>query len=284
MKTSKAVHRPLTLTSPIVKGADVTALQTAIKAGFAHYKIDWLPVTIDGELGPQTIHAARFYTWVIGLGKGHREPIQKRRTIAEATQKLIRDLGKRSKADRRRAKRRQPHLARIREAQDTGTKALVSYAHDFEGVTEDPPGSNSGPLVHRNGKVGGITFWEKYFGLPACYWCGCWAGYVAKAIGKAKGLTGVLTYGPDIIADAQLHRNGLVAVPAAQSRAGDLPVYWGGEHIGLCVGLPRGGCLNTIEGNTSSDDAGDQSNGGGVFPKHRPFSDVTVVARPLYKP
>jgi hypothetical protein len=149
-------------------------------------------------------------------------------------------------------------------------------------VTENPAGSNSGPDVTRDGKKGGVSFWERYFGLPACYWCGCFAGFCAKAIGKAK-LTGVLTYGPDIIADANSHRNGLVAVPADESRGGDLPVYWGGEHIGLCVGPPSNGCLNTIEGNTSSDSSASQSNGGGVFPKHRPFSDVTVVARPLYR-
>lgn len=277
----KAVHQPLHLTSPLAKGPDVRALQSAVKKGLVHYKVDWLPMTIDGEFGRQTLRAARFYAWILGLGGEHRKALKKNAAVPAATQTLLRNPEKRSRRERRRSERRRPQLAKIRRRQDEGAKAAVAYAHAFLGTTENPAGSNSGPDITRNGNKGGISFWERYFKLPACYWCGCFAGFVAKAIGKAK-LTGILTYGPDIIADANGHRNGLIAVPASESRGGDIPVYWGGEHIGFCVGPPSDGHLHTIEGNTSSDNAGDQSNGGGVFEKHRPFSDVTCVARPLY--
>lgn len=278
----KAVHRRLHLTSPMSDGPDVRALQEAIKAGLARHKVDWLPLAVDGKFGRQTLRAARFYAWILGLGTQHRKAIKERDSIPKETQRLLRNPSERSGRERRRARRRQPRLVKIRKHQDEGAKAAVAYAKAMVGVTENPAGSNSGPEVTRKGRRGGITLWERFFGLPACYWCGCFAGYCAKAIGQAA-LTGVLTYGPDIIADAQSHRNGLVAVPASQSRPGDLFVYWGGEHIGFCVAKAVGGVVNAVEGNTSSDAAASQSNGGGVFPKQRAFSDVTVVARPLYR-
>jgi hypothetical protein len=281
----KAVHRSLHLTSPLAKGLDVRALQSSVKKGLAHYEVGWLPLAIDGDrknggLGRQTIHAAGFYAWILGAPNSTRRKI-KNGTLTQAVQKVLRNPEQRGRAWRTRARLRKNRLAKIRKAQDEGAKAAVAYAKSMLGVTENPAGSNSGPTITRDGKKGGVSFWEAAFGLGACYWCGCFAGYVAKFIGGAK-LTGTLTYGPDIIADAQAHRNGLVAVSAADSRAGDIPVYWGGEHIGFCVGPPREGCLHTIEGNTSSDSGSSQSNGGGVFEKHRPFSDATVIARPLY--
>jgi hypothetical protein len=282
---AKAVHRSLHLGSPITKGLDIEELQVALKAFFAKHKIDWLPVTVDGELGPQTLHAARFATWVLGLGGGHREPIQKRNVITEATQRLIRHPEKRSQVEKLRAKRRQPRLAKIRKAQTEGPAAAVAYARSFVGTTESPAGSNTGPIVHNDkGQPGGVSFWEAYWGLGACYWCLCFASYCAKAIGGAK-ISGNCTYSVAIEGYARNHENGWVQVPISEARPGDISIWkFEGpdalsDHGELVV---ANGVAEDVGGNTSSDDGGSQSNGGGVFAKHRDLSQCSMVARPLY--
>lgn len=285
----KAVHRPLTLATPIAKGPDVKDLQQHLKAGLALAAVDWLPVKVDGELGPQTIYAARFYTWVLGLGKGHRESIQKRHTIAEATQKLIRNPGERSKAEVRRAKSRRTHLAKIRKAQDEGAKAAVAYARSFIGTTENPAGSNTGPTLHNaKGQPGGVSFWEAYWGLGACFWCLCFASYCAKAIGGAA-ISGNCTYSVAIEGYARNHENGFIEVAYADRKPGDQTIWkFEGpdalsDHGELYVGNDQ-----DVGGNTSSE-GGSQSNGGGVFLKTlgsdtRPLSELSMLVRPLYKP
>jgi hypothetical protein len=47
------------------------------------------------------------------------------------------------------------------------------------------------------------------------------------------------------------------------------------------VGPTVNGMVHTVEGNTSSS-TGSQNNGGGVYERRRPVSDVAVIARPEY--
>jgi hypothetical protein len=285
MPDGKAVHRQLHLTSPLAHGADVRALQGAIKKGLAHYKIDWLPLNVDGQLGKQTIHAAKFYAWVLGLSGRHRTRI-KGGTITMAAQRLLRSPSSRSRRDRLRAARRKGRLSKIRKAQSEGPKAAVAYARSFVGTTEDPPGSNTGPTITRNGKLGGVSFWEAYWGLGACFWCLCFACYCVKAIGGAA-ISGVCVNAAEIERMAKAHTNGWVAVPLSECRAGDIVLccFDGSgvpDHGELAVGPIVGGLTDDVGGNTSSDDTGSQSNGGGVFAKDRAVEVVTCIARPLY--
>lgn len=289
----KTVHRPLVLTSPAPEGEDIRELQEALEALFDHQKIDWLPVTVDGELGPQTIHATRFATWVLGLGSGHRRPIQKRHAIAEATQRLIRNPEKRSRVERLRAKKRQPRLRAIRKAQQDGPAAAVAYARACIGITESPYGSNKGPLTHVtvNGKrlPAGITFWESYWGLPACFWCLCFASYCAKAIGGAR-ISGNCCYSVAIEGYARNHENGWVQVPRGQARPGDISIWkFNGPNAASDHGelVVEAGVTEDVGGNTGDDTGGSQSNGGGVFAKSVPgptrsVSQLSMVVRPLY--
>lgn len=53
-------------------------------------------------------------------------------------------------------------------------------------------------------------------------------------------------------------------------------------HTGIATGPTHGGHVPTVDGNTSSDDAGDQENGGGVFPKNRSLGVVIGAGRPDY--
>lgn len=278
------VQRPLRLTTRLTDGPDVRALQEMLRAGFEHYKIDWLPLSVDGQFGPQTLHAARFYSWVLGLGNGHRGDVKKG-TLPKATQRLIRNPEKRSRVERLRAKRRQKRLVKIRKAQSEGPAAAVAYARSFIGTTENPAGSNIGP-THKNskGQPGGVSFWESYWGLGACYWCLCFASYCAKAIGGAR-IAGNCTYSVAIEGYARNHENGWVQVSIAQARPGDISIWkFDGpsspsDHGELVV---ANGVAEDVGGNTSSDNTGSQSNGGGVFNKHRDLSQCSMVARPLY--
>lgn len=282
--TPSPPRRPLALTSPLTDGPDVRGLQEALKAGLEHYKIDWLPLSVDGDFGPQTLHAARFFSWVIGLGGRHRKKI-KQGIVTEATQVLLRNPEKRSAIERARAKRRQPRLRKIRKAQSEGPAAAVAYARSFIGTTESPAGSNSGP-THTNakGQRGGVTFWEAYWGLGPCFWCLCFASYCAKAIGGAR-ISGNCCFSVAIEGYARNHENGWVQVPISEARPGDISIWkFNGpsapsDHGELVV---ANGVSEDVGGNTSSDNSGSQSNGGGVFAKHRDLSQCSMVVRPLY--
>jgi hypothetical protein len=281
----KAVHRPLHLTSPLAHGEDVETLQRQIRKGLRHHKADWIPVAVDGQLGRQTIHAATFLAWIYGMSEKHRRTM-KGGTLTKAAQHLLRVPADRSRVDRLRAKRRQKRLRQIRRSQHEGPKAAVAYAKAFIGTTENPAGSNSGPTITRDGKKGGISFWEGYFGLGACFWCLCFASYCVKAIGRAK-VSGVLVNAAEIERMARAHTNGLVAVPIDECRLGDyvLCCFDGTgvpDHGELAAGPIHDGLTDDVGGNTSSDNSGSQANGGGVFPKGRDLGVVTCIARPLY--
>lgn len=281
---SRAVSRPLHLTTPLSAGPDIKALQESLKALLEHFKIDWLPLHVDEQLGPQTLHAARFLSWVLGLGRGHRKAI-KSGVIPKATQELLRNPEKRSRLERRQQKRRQTRLAKIRKAQTEGPAAAVAYARSFIGTTESPSGSNTGPS-HRNakGQEGGVTFWESFWNLPACFWCLCFACYAVKAIGGAR-ISGSGSFSVAIEGYARNHENGWIEVRREDARPGDVAMFkFAGpsapsDHGELVV---EHGVAEDVGGNTSSDNSGSQSNGGGVFAKHRDLSQLSMVCRPLY--
>lgn len=295
MATKKAApkrasaHRGLHLVSPLMHGPDVEALQAALKKGMEHHKIDWLPLSVDGKFGPQTVHAARFYSWVLGLGKGHREPIQKRHTVTAATQKLIRNPEKRSKVERARAKRRQPRLAKIRKAQSEGPAAAVAGARACIGITESPAGSNTGPdrTITVLGKrvVVGVSAFQKRWGLAGVYWCLCFACFWLAWAG-AK-ISGNVAYSVAIEEYARAHTNGFVQVRYEDRLPGDLMIWkFDGPNSPSDHGEMYVGDDQDVGGNTSPED-GDQANGGGVFPKTlgsdtRPLSELSMVVRPLY--
>lgn len=290
----KEVHRPLALVSPLMQGEDVHQLQLGLDSLLDHYKIDWLPLHADGVLGPQTLHAARFLTWVIGLGKGHREPIQKRHVITQATQRLLRSPEHRSRVERTRAKRRSRRLAKIRHRQESGTAGTVAYARACVGITESPAGSNRGPdrFVEVDGKrvPAGVSMFQLKFGLDGVYWCLCFASFSAIEHGGAK-ISGNVAYSVAIESYARLHENGFVQVRLEDARPGDFTI-WGfdgasapSDHGELVVEVANGP-KEDVGGNTSSE-GGSQSNGGGVFAKQlgsstRPLADLRMVVRPLY--
>ena len=73
----------------------------------------------------------------------------------------------------------------------------------------------------------------------------------------------------------------IVVVAAKDAQAGDFCIFWGGKHIGMLRTAKKWLRFwwQTVEGNTSSDVAGDQANGGEVCNKHRSAGDVTAFVR-----
>jgi hypothetical protein len=131
--------------------------------------------------------------------------------------------------------------------------------------------------------VVGVSAFERYWGLGACYWCLCFACYWVKQAGGK--ISGNCTYSVAIEGYARNHENGWIEVRLEDARPGDVSIWkFDGpnapsDHGELVV---EDGVAEDVGGNTSSDNTGSQSNGGGVFPKHRDLSQLSMVARPLY--
>jgi hypothetical protein len=168
---------------------------------------------------------------------------------------------------------------KIRRAKrDDGPKKAVAYLRSKIGTVESPPGSNDGGLIRKWWSWLGYTF-----PVP---WCGCLAGFAAiKKGGAAIAAKLRLGFTPYIVEDARANRNGLRAVSAADAQLGDLAVFdfngGGADHVGVCTGPVVNGLITTIDGNTSGP-GGSQADGGGVFERTRPVSQVICFARPDY--
>jgi hypothetical protein len=124
-----------------------------------------------------------------------------------------------------------------------------------------------------------VTDWYGIRG-PWCAMLLSWCGVVAGSKAFAKGTrppsglhwgSGTYAYVPFIVSDARFGANGLQVVSAANVKRGDIVCFdWDGgvaDHTGFFDAWvdKAGGYFKTVEGNTSPDDSGNQSNGGGIF-------------------
>ncbi len=118
-------------------------------------------------------------------------------------------------------------------------------------------------------------------GVPYCAmfvsWCFAQAGATFPGYPSA--------YCPDIVSAGYAAG----ATPYNEdARPGDLVLFdWQGDgeadHVGIVESNhPESSTMTTIEGNTSSGDAGSQSNGGGVYRRERPYGSIRCVVRPDY--
>jgi hypothetical protein len=111
-------------------------------------------------------------------------------------------------------------------------------------------------------------------------WCFAQAGLSALvAASTPKGFS----YCPEGLSWFQ--RKGQI-VNKYQGQPGDIVFFsWSGhtaEHVGIIVAASKDG-ITTMEGNTSADHKmGSQSNGDGVWLRHRPYLNVMAIARPAY--
>lgn len=152
----------------------------------------------------------------------------------------------------------------------TRTERATRRLEHEVGVTEHPPGSNLGPRVEQYQAV--IGKWAH-----GEAWCASfqswgeveegWRGFISAAVaGWAEA--------------ARKGTDGLQSIPKYAIRRGDLLCYGPNEHIGRVTRvLIPGVMFRTIEGNTSFDRSGSQSNGGCVAAKTRYAVWVTTAIR-----
>lgn len=161
-----------------------------------------------------------------------------------------------------------------------GAKKALTWELAQVGTTETPYGSNRGPLV---------SAWQKVFGIDGEPWCGAFQGNGLMRANVAVDRS--IVYVPSIITNGKAALAGMrLVIPIAFARAGDLVCFdWNYDGVFDHVGMVRKdydgkGTLYTVEGNTSFDTAGDQSNGGCVALKARAVTgggNLTIV-RPRY--
>jgi hypothetical protein len=208
------------------------------------------------------------------LEERERELDREIRQLLAEDDKVAEELGQRRERRHKVTEKLKKVRKALEDAKQSGGGAAVKWALSQQGVTETPYGSNWGEPVQTWIKNCGYTY--------AVPWCGCFAREAVVGHGGADiPADHRLGYAGYISDDARNGANGMRAVPFDEAQPGDLLVFWGSAHIGVCVER-NGDTLTTIEGNTSSGSSGSQSNGGGVYQRTRYRGDVTTVARPAY--
>lgn len=241
--------RTLRLTSPYLRGADVTRLQKAlIKHGYLKDKADG----VYGPLTAQAVYRAKY--WL-----GYAKPDQ-----AAAAQLLAFLEGKKATT----AAMKKVAAARKKQAAQVPMRVkALKWLEQRIGNKESPPNSNR------------VVWASEWYGLIGP-WCAmaCTRAYVESG-SKAFARGRTYAYVPYIVSDAGAGRNNLALTKDPQS--GDLVCFdWNGDgvsdHVGLFVKWTntKRTSFESVEGNTSSDAHGSQSNGGEVCRKTRQRSLV----------
>jgi hypothetical protein len=174
---------------------------------------------------------------------------------------------------RRKQRRAAERVLARHPAQPKGAIAGVRWAAKQVGTVEHPPGSNAGPKID--------DWSKKSIGITGIPWCQSFANAVLVHGGGPQLKS---AYTPQVVQWARDKKFGLKTVPIAQRKPGDFVFFkWPGvskdfcDHVAVYAGDGR-----TIEGNTSSSNAGSQNNGGGVFVRVRGTANVVAVVRPTY--
>lgn len=144
----------------------------------------------------------------------------------------------------------------------------LTWAQAQVGTVEQPANSNAGPK---------ITMWERSsgYGFPVP-WCQCFANAVAVTGGAPQLKDG---FTPTVLNGSHADQ-GFKRVALDDADPGDFVFFkWPGvsgfacDHVGVLVSKTAS-TVTSIEGNTSSSNAGSQNNGGGVFIRTRSRSLV----------
>lgn len=150
----------------------------------------------------------------------------------------------------------------------------LTDARSEVGYVEAPPNSNRTKFAAEAGHANGH------------YWCATYTAAILKRCG-VRCPKGVYT------ASTRANKAAWQAagrwVEPADIQPGDVVFFHLTNRNGTNPNVPdhTGFALNrkanhTVEGNTSSGDQGDQTNGGGVYERHRPFAKVIGAGRPWY--
>jgi hypothetical protein len=260
----------LRLTSPHMRGSLVRKVQR------------FLHVPVDGEYGPVTGSAAAAWKYRAGfpedrINTGLGEDAQ---AYLFGEKKLPRDYRRRARA---RAKRGYYAGHGLPQVAVQAKTLLRAEACANAKLKEDPSGSNVVPALVDEGKRLGVPSYRMGYA-----WCAYFAMLCALASGSKTAAAGLVRgefnalYVPEILALAQAGRFGMRVVSRSQAQPGDFVIFnWDGgvaDHIGL---LRETGAVEdrTVEGNTSYDNTGSQSNGGAVALRERPHRTIQAYIR-----
>lgn len=237
---------PLVLTSPMMSNEFVREAQVLLTKNVFHQ--DFLQGgAIDGDFGPWTARAVHRAKWWLGYAK----PDQ---VYGEYLHAYL--AGNEPLPALKRARRNQRLRALAKKPK--GQK-VWDRAYSYRGLRENPPGSNRQRFGLRYGWNG--VAWCAQFVTVVEYECRYFKGV---ELGKRWA------YVPYVLADAEMGRYGLslTRFPVV----GDWVCFdWGGDGVADHIGFFGGwvnkvrGVFKTVEGNTSDDNTGSQSNGGGVY-------------------
>jgi CHAP domain len=235
-----------------MRGEDVERAQR-ILAGANRYKEDYLNGPVDAVFGPESGRGARRAKWYMGYPEATVRSDTLGPVYGDVLDKYL--TGKRKLPDayeNRRRSRKDPRLkTKLREI---ALREAISHL----GTMESPPLSN---------RVSWASEWYRLIGP----WCAmAVTRWYTDAGSDAFRRGSRYAYVPYIVADARKGSNHLSITREPQP--GDLVCFnwdgdWDADHVGLFekwVNKARGQ-FSSIEGNTSRDDSGSQSNGGGCF-------------------
>lgn len=240
----------LALTSPLTKGPNVRKAQEVL-AGNNIFKQDFLQIPVDDEFGPGCARAcrrAKFWAGYPGatVNSDRNGPIYGNQLHALLTgeKELPADYKKRRNARLAEAKKKP-----LRE------KAFERLAADIGYTEKGNNDSTYGRWYHLNNQ-------------PYCAMAVTQAYVEAGSKAFIRGSR--YAYCPFIVADARAGKNGLAITRNPEK--GDLILFdWKGDGVADHIGLFEAwmdrdkGYFKSVEANTSPDDSGSQSNGGGVF-------------------
>lgn len=239
--------RTLHVTSPLMSGTDVLALQTRLSV------LGYHPGPLDGQYGVATSRAVAAFQKRSGLAV---DGIAGPKTFAAL-----------------KAPKPNPPAPHPSSSHDVGVLALCEALKHL-GVKEHPAGSNRTPFGPALGMPDGV-YWCAEF-TSFCTFVG--AKYVLAGAGSKPPCHGAgayakgNTYVPTI--EAWMRTNGMW-VGRSQPQPGFVAIYnWDGgvpDHIGIVEKYLGGGKFTAIEGNTS---VGNDSNGGEVMRRTRYLTQV----------
>jgi hypothetical protein len=153
----------------------------------------------------------------------------------------------------------------------------IAFARRYVGTTEQPPGSNRTPF-------------GQWYGTDGVAWCAIFASFIVTGLCEVvmPGATTKKGFAYTPYMEREARKRGRWVEPTALE-PGDLVLFQFDDdpqvdHVGLFVRWASKGVAVTIEGNTSSDDRGSQSNGGGVYERRRPVKVIRGAYRPPYAP
>ena len=131
------------------------------------------------------------------------------------------------------------------------------------------------------------TKYGAWYGINKQPWCAIFVSYIYNKAGLVDKVAAETKKG-FASCNAGLNwfaKQGKI-IPVGQANEGDIVFFQFDndaqpDHVGIVAkNMKRLKALKTIEGNTSPNNKGSQSNGGGVYAKKRSYATVMAVVRP----